>query len=99
MYFKDTIIGHLEKLAKIYYYFGGTLKLTNKQDWIINPFVVSNFPELPLRVAEEYTEMTAKLANQSAFNSLKEKHSKVSGNIFIWGSNAFNLSLRLRVCN
>ena len=30
--------------------------------------------------------MTAKPANQIAFNSLKEKHPEVSANIFFWGS-------------
>ena len=84
---KDTIIGFLEKLSKkMEHYHGIVLAPTNKQDWIINLFAVTNLPELPLRVAEDSTEMTAEPAHQSSFNSFKEKHPKISANIFFWDS-------------
>ena len=47
---------------------------------------MTNLPELPLRVAEECTEMTAEPTNRISFNSFKEKHPKVSANIFFWVS-------------
>ena len=84
---KDTIIGHLDKLSKkMEHYYGDVLAPTNKHHWIIDPFAVTNLPELPLRVAEEFTEMTAEPANQISFNSFKEKHPKISANIFFWVS-------------
>ena len=46
---KNTIIEHLEKLTKkIEQYYGDTVKPTNDHDWMINPFVAANLPELPL---------------------------------------------------
>ena len=84
---KDTIIGHLEKLSNtMLHYYGGIQTPTNKQNWVINRFAVTNLPELPLRVAEEFTEMTAESANRISFNSFKEKHPKVSPNILFWVS-------------
>ena len=84
---KDTIIGHLEKLSKkMEHYYGDVLTPSNELDWIIDPFAVTNLPELPLRVAEECTEMTAEPTNRISFNSFKEKHPKVSANIFFWVS-------------
>ena len=68
------------------HYYGDVLAPTNKHHWIINPFAITNLPELPLRVGEEFTEMMAEPANQSSFNSFKEKHPKISANIFFWVS-------------
>ena len=68
------------------HYYGDVLTPTNKHHWIINPFSVTNLPELSLRVAEEFTEMTAEPANQISFNSFKEKQPKISANIFFWVS-------------
>ena len=84
---KDTIIEHLDKLCKkMEHYYGDVLAPTNKHRWIIHPFAVTNMPELPLRVAKEFTEMTAEPANQISFNSFKEKHPKILANIFFWVS-------------
>ena len=84
---KDTIIGYLGKLSKNReHYYGDVLAPTNKHHWIIDPFAVINLPELPLHVTEEFTEMTAEPANQISFNSFKEKHPKISANIFFWVS-------------
>ena len=84
---KDSIIEYLDKLSnKMEHYYGDVLAPTNKHHWIIDPFAVTNLPELPLGVAEEFTEMTAEPANQISFNSFKEKHAKISANIFFWVS-------------
>ena len=64
------------------HYYGDVLAPSNKLDWIIDPFAVTNMLELPFRVAEEFTEMTAEPANRISFNSFKEKHPKLSANIF-----------------
>ena len=46
---KNTIIKHLEKLTKkIEQYYGDTVKPINDHDWMINPFVAADLPELPL---------------------------------------------------
>ena len=55
---------------------------TNKQDWMIDPFAVTNFLELPLRVAKELMDMTAKASNSLSFESIKKKHPTSSANIF-----------------
>ena len=84
---KDTIIGHLEKLSKtMEHHYGNIQAPTNKHHWIIDTFAVANLPELPLRAAEKFTEMTAEPANGISFNSFKEKDPKVSENIFFWVS-------------
>ena len=68
------------------HYYGDVLAPTNKLDWIIYPFAVTNLLLLSLRVAEEFTKMTAEPANRISFNSFKEKHPKLSANIFFWVS-------------
>ena len=84
---KDTIIEHLDKLSKkVEHYYGDDLAPTNKYQWITDLFAVTNLPELPFRVAEEFKEMTAKPANQISFNSFKEKHLEISANNFFWVS-------------
>ena len=62
------------------------MKPTNDHDWMINPFVAADLPELPLRVAEEFTDKIAEPLNRITFNSFKEKHPKVSTNLFFWAS-------------
>ena len=84
---KDAIIGHLEKPSKkwsimMVMFYSPTIK----PDWIIDLFAVTNLPELPLCVTEEFTEMTAEPASQISFNSFKEKHPKISANINFWVS-------------
>ena len=59
------------------HYYGNVLAPTIKQDWIIDLFAVTNLPELPLCVAEEFTEMTAEPASQISFNSFKEKYQQI----------------------
>ena len=63
------------------HYYGDIQAPTDKQNWIIDPFAVTNLPELPFRVAEEFTEMTAEPANQISFHSFKEKYP----NTVYWG--------------
>ena len=67
-------------------YYGNTVKPTNDHDWMINPFVAADLPKLPLRVAEEFTDLIAEPLNRITFNSFKEKHPKVSANLFFWAS-------------
>ena len=55
-------------------------------DWTINTFAAADLPELPLRLAEEFTDMIAEPLNRITFNSFKSKHPKVSENLFIWAS-------------
>ena len=62
-------------------YYGDNQAPTNKQNWIINPFAVTNLPELPLCVAVKFTEVTAEPAKQISFKSFK-KQPKISANIF-----------------
>ena len=62
------------------------MKSTNDHDWTINPFVAADLPELPLRVAKEFTDMKAEALNRITFNSFKSKHPKVSANLFFWAS-------------
>ena len=70
---KVTMIGHLEKLSKtMEHYYDDIQAPTNKQNWIIAPFAVTNLPELPLRVAVKFTEVTAEPANQISFHSFKK---------------------------
>ena len=38
------------------YYYGDVLAPSDKLDWIIDPFAVTKLPELPLRIAEEFTK-------------------------------------------
>ena len=59
---------------------------TNKQDWMIDPFAVTNFPELPSRVAEELMDMSAEASNRLSFESCKKKHPTLSANIYFWVS-------------
>ena len=48
-YIKSTIIEHLEKLTKkIEQCYGDTVKPTNDHEWMINPFVAADLPELSL---------------------------------------------------
>ena len=51
-----------------------------------DPFAVTNFPELPLRVAEELMDMTAEASNRLSFESFKKKHPTSSANIYFWVS-------------
>ena len=55
---------------------------TNKQDWMIDPFAVTNFPELPLRVAEKLMDMTTEASNRLSFESFRKKHPTLSANIY-----------------
>ena len=62
---KEIITGHVEQLTKnLEQYYDVAIMPTNKQDWMIDPFAVTNFPELPLRVAEELMDMTAEASNR-----------------------------------
>ena len=55
---------------------------TNKQNWIIDLFAVTNFPELPMLVAVELMDMTAEASNCLSFISFKKKkHLTLSSNI------------------
>ena len=77
------ITGHLEQLTKnLEQYYDVTIMPTNKQDWMIDPFGVTNFPELPLRVAEGLIDMTAEASNRLSFESFKKKHPTLSANIY-----------------
>ena len=51
---------------------------------MIDPFAVTNFPELPLSVAEELMDMTAEASNRLFFESFKKKHPTLSANIYFW---------------
>ena len=96
---KNTIIEHLEKLTKkIEQYYGDTVKPTNDHDWMINPFVAADLPELPLRVEEEFTDMIAEPLNRITFNSFKSKHPKFSKSFHL-GFNAINLFNCISVCD
>ena len=68
------------------HYYGNVLAPTIKQDWIIDIFAVINLLELPLHVTDEFTKMTTQPASQISFNSIKEKHPKISANINFWVS-------------
>ena len=54
----------------------------NKQDWTVEPFAITNFPELPQHVAEELMDMTAEASNRLSMKSFKKKHPTVSANIY-----------------
>ena len=58
------------------YYYGDVMAPSNKLDWITNPRVISNLPELPLRIAKEFVKMMTEPTNRSSFNFFKE-HPKV----------------------
>ena len=91
---KDTIIGHLEKLSKkMEHYNGDVLTPSNELDWIIDPFAVTNLPELPLHVVEEFTETTAEPTNRISFNFFKntQKYQR----IFSFGFQCIQL---IRLC-
>ena len=84
---KEIIIGHLEQLTKnLEQYYDVAIMPTNKQDWMLDPFAVTNFPELPLRVTEELMDMTAEASNRLSFESFKKKHPTLSANIYFWVS-------------
>ena len=62
---QGIITEHLEQLIKkLKHYYNDALIPTNKQDWMIDPFASSNFPDLPLQVEEKLIEMTAEASNQ-----------------------------------
>ena len=82
---KEIITGHLEQLTKnLEQYYGVAIMPTNEQDWMIDPFAVTNFPELPLRVAKELMDMTAEASNRLSFESFK-KNIQPYQQIFIFG--------------
>ena len=84
---KEIITGHLEQLTKnLEQYYDIAIMPTDKQDWMIDPFAVTNFPELPLRVAEELMDMTAEASNRLSFESWKKKHPTLSASIYVWVS-------------
>ena len=74
---KDTTIEHLYKLSKkMEHYYGDVLASTSKHHWIIDPFAVTNLPELPLRVAEEFTEIRLNLRTKFLSIRLKKNTQK-----------------------
>nr|XP_039252508.1 zinc finger BED domain-containing protein 5-like [Styela clava] len=81
---RDTISEQLAKRLEQYYDIAITP--TNKQDWMINPFAITDYPELPLRVVENLMDMTAEPSNRLSFASFKETHSKLSANFYFWAS-------------
>ena len=67
---KQTIIGHLEQLARKFVdYCGDALSPTNENDWIIDPFAGTELPQLPIHVAEEFIEITSKPTNHISLES------------------------------
>ena len=83
MYTKEIIIGHFEQLTKnLEQYNNVAIMPTNKQDGMIDPFAVTKFSELPLRVAEELMVMTAEASNRLSFESFKKKHPTLSANVY-----------------
>ena len=77
---QGIITEHLEQLIKkLKHYYNDALTPTNKQDWMIDPFASSNFPDLPLQVEEELIEMTAEASNRISFESFKKKHANLQG--------------------
>ena len=71
---------------------------TNKQNWIIDSFAVTNLPELPIRVAKKFTEVTAEPANRISFNCPKKNTQKYQRTFFL-GFNALNLSEEVSICD
>ena len=93
------ILWHLEQLTKnLEQYYNVAVMPTNKQDWMIDPFAVSNFLEPPLRVAEELMDMTAEASNRLSFKSFKKKHPTLSANSCFWVSICTSLSDLIKVC-
>ena len=84
---KEIITGHLEQRTKnLEHYYDVAIMPTNKQDWMIDPFAVANFPELPLCVAEELMDLTSEASNRLSFESFKKKHPTLPANIYFWVS-------------
>ena len=80
---KEIVSGHLEQLTKnLEQYYDVAIMPTNKQDWMIDSFAVTNFPELLLSVAEELMDMTAEAPNRLSFESFRKKHPTLSSNIY-----------------
>ena len=80
---KEIIAGHLEQLTKnLEQYYDVARMPTNKQNWMIDSFAVTNFPELLLSVAEELMDMTAEASNHLSFESFRKKHPTLSANIY-----------------
>ena len=97
---KHTIIGHLEMLAKKFEdYYGEVLTPSDKDDWILDPFVGTNLPHLPLHVTEEFMDMTTEVTNRISFASLKEQYPKDSANIHFWASMNLSVSNSFEICD
>ena len=80
---QSIITEHLEQLIKkLKHYCNDALTPTNKQDWMIDPFASSNFPDLPRQVEEELIEITAEASNRISFESFKKKHPNLQANIY-----------------
>ena len=80
---QEIISEHLEQLTKkLKQHYDDAITPTNKQDWMIDPFTVTNFPELPIRVAKKLMEITAEASNHLSSKSSKKKRSTLSENIY-----------------
>ena len=91
---QGIITEHLEQLIKkLKHYYNDALIPTNKQDWMIDPFASSNFPDLPLQVEEELIEMTAEASNRISFET-----SKFTSKYLFWGFNLPSLSYHGKIC-
>ena len=84
---KQTVIGHLEMLAKKFEdYYGEALTPSEENDLILHPFTGTDLPHLPLHVTEQFMDMIIEATNRTSFASLKEQYPKDSANIHFWAS-------------
>ena len=79
-------------------YYGDVLAPTSKHHWIIDPFAVTNLPELPLCVAEEFTEIGLNLRTKFLSIRLKKTPKNIS-EYFLLGFSTFNLSDCVSICD